>query len=38
MSELECIGSTHGNLLSDKSMDDCVTRQAVSGREQHVRW
>ena len=38
MSELECIGSTHGNLLSDKTMDDCVPRQAASGREQHVRW
>ena len=41
-SEVECIGSTHSNLLSvlnygDKS-DDRVTRQAASDRQQDVLW
>ena len=34
MIPVECIDSTHSNLLSD----DRVTRQATSDRQQDVRW
>ena len=41
MIQVECIGSTHGNLLSELlyESDDHVTRQAAaSDRQQDVRW
>ena len=34
----ECIGSTHGNFLNYGEPDDCVTRQAMSDRQQDVCW
>ena len=39
--QVECIGRTHGNLLSYQTMvrsDDRVTRQATSDRQQNVWW
>ena len=38
--EVECIGSTHGNLLSELwyESDDDVKRKAASDRQQDVRW
>ena len=40
MIQVECIGSTHGILLSELwyNSDDRVTRQAVGDRQQDVRW
>ena len=38
--QVECIGSTRGNLLSEPwyGSDDRVTRQAASDCQQSVRW
>ena len=40
MIQVECIGSTHGILLSELwyNPDDRVTRQAAGNRQQDVRW
>ena len=37
--QVECVGSTHGNLLLNYGeSDDHVTRQATSDWQQDVRW
>ena len=40
MIQVECIGSTHGYLLSElwDESDDRITRQTESDRQQDVRW